>query len=405
MTQENRLRVVGSSAQQRVLWVSFFAPGLNGRRGLPYLVVGAPGSGKTSQMGQLARAAGLYTETLLGSIRSPVDFLGVPFLRTMTYKTLDVLGDEVEERVEYTHYAPPSWAVKVAQHGRAIINYDEFNTCSMSVQAAMLRVLFEGVVGEFQLPPGVRQVACMNPVGQAAGGRELSMPLQNRVGMLEWPSPTPDGWTRHMLGGGDELERVDAAAEEAEVDTRYGAAWARALGEVTGFLRRRPEYMNKLPSGPGKAWPSARTNELGLRALAGSYVYALTAEERLLAVEAYVGAAYYKEFFTWLKESDLPDPGELLDGNAHFEHSNARLDRTAAVLSSCTALVTPDAAPHRKERLEALWKILRDVPDSALDVAVPSVTALVQAKLTGGSASFKALARLEPVMKALGRVD
>lgn len=401
MTQvDNRLRVVGTTAQQRVLWMALFAPGLNGRTGLPYLAVGAPGSAKTSVIGQLARAAGLHSETLLGSIRSPVDFLGVPFLRKLPYR--DELGDEVE--VEYTHYAPPAWAVKVARQGRALVNYDEFNTCSMSVQAAMLRVLFEGVVGEFPLPRGVRQVACMNPVGQAAGGRELSMPLQNRLGVLDWPSPSPEEWTQHMLGGGQQLQQVDPVAEEAEVAARYDAAWARALGEVTGFLRRRPEYMSKLPTGPGKAWPSARTNELGLRALAGSYVYALTAEERLLAVEAYVGSVYYLEFIKWLKESDLPDPADLLDGKAHFEHAAARLDRTAAVLSSCAALVIPDSTPHRKERVESLWRLLKDMPDAALDVAAPSVTVLCKNKLGVGSTAFKMLARLEPIMSAAGLI-
>lgn len=411
-----RLRVVGANAQQRVVWMSLFVPGVRGRRGLPYILVGPPGTGKTSIVEQLVHTAGMHGLTLLGSVRSPIDYLGTPFLRKQNVTTTDADFTEHTEEVPYTHYAPPGWALELARAGRSCVNYDELNTAPLAVQSAMLRVLFEGVVGEFPLPTSVRQLACMNPVGQATGGRDLSMALQNRLGHIDWPTPTVEEFARHMLGGGQlgqfvtsegdvMTAPVDPAVEETNVDRLWAQAWPRALGEVTGFLKRRPEFLLKLPTSPGKAWPSLRTWEFKMRALAGSYVYDLSPAERLIACSAFIGDSAYAEFFQWLKEADLPDPEALLDGSVHFEHAAQRIDRTAAVLASCTALVTPEGAPKRKERIDALWRILRDVPDGALDVALPSVTALCQARVAQGNATaYKMLARLEPVMTAAGLV-
>jgi hypothetical protein len=394
-----KLRVIGSNEPQRIIWMALFAPGVEGRRGLPFVIVGPPGSAKTSIIKQLARAGGLPSVTMLGSIRTPVDFLGVPFKQTRKWTNPDTLD---VHQVPYTHYAPPGWALELTQHGRALAVYDEFNTASLAVQNAMLRVMFEGVVGEHALPPGVRQLGAMNPMGQATGGRELSLALQNRLGVIDWPEVTAEEFARHHLGGSQTTTAVDPSAEEAEVDARYDAAWAIALGEVTGFLKRRPELLSKVPDNLGLPWPSARSWELAMRARAGTLVYDMTPSEELLAGSAYVGSSTYGEFVRWRKEADLPDPADLLEGKAHFEHVPARLDRTVAVLSSCTALVTPLAAERRKERTESFWKIIKDLPEAALDLTLPSMLALNKADLDKGTTAYKAMARIEPVMSAAG---
>lgn len=409
---QDKLRVIGQNEQQRIIWMALFAPGIEGRRGLPFVVVGSPGSAKTSILRQLARAGGLESTTMLGSIRSPVDFLGVPFKQVRKFTDPETFE---ERSIPYTHYAPPGWALDLSLNygGRSLAIYDEFNTASMAVQNSMLRVMFEGVVGEHPLPPGVRQLGAMNPISQATGGRELSMALQNRLGVLEWPDVTAEEFARHHLSGGKigtvfslngevSSDKVNAEAEEAAVDARYDAAWAGALGEVTGFLKRRPELMSKVPTTLGTPWPSARSWELAMRARAGTLVYDMTPSEELMAGAAYVGVSAYGDFVRWRKEADLPDPAELLDGKAHFEHTPARLDRTVAVLSACTALVTPQSSERRKERVESLWKFMKDLPDGALDLTLPSMTALAQAQLANGTAAFKTMARLEPIMSAAG---
>ncbi len=416
-SEPGRVHARGANSQQRVLWAALFAQGLNGRRGLPYVLVGERGSAKTSSVRQLAGQANLAFEGVLGSLRSPIDFLGVPVPRKRQLGPLDQhLSPDGEAEFTYMHYAPAGFSMRAALAGRAVILLDEVNTCPPSVQAALLRVLFEGVVGELELPPGVRMLLAMNETKDAAGGWDIAPPLANRMGWLEWSSPTPQEFTRFLLNGGrgahlvkDETgawvpgESVDPAAEEAAVDSVWGRAWAVSVGEVSGFLHRRAELLLKRGKEGDRQWPSPRTWELTTRALAGSYVYDLTPIEREMACAAFVGSGAFGEFFAWRKEADLPDPEALLDGQATFKHTPARLDRTAAVLTACTAIVTPENAKSRKERTARLWHLIRGMTADATDVCLPSVIALCNARLMSASEeAYHVLANIEPVMSAAG---
>lgn len=416
----SRMHARGATTQQRVLWMALFAPGLNGRRGLPYVLVGEPGSAKTSKVKQLAQQANLHFEGVLGSLRSPIDFLGVPVPRKRKLGECDQhLSPDGEEELLYMHYAPAGFSMRAALAKRAVILLDEVNTCPPSVQAALLRVLFEGVVGELELPPGVRMVLAMNETKDAAGGWDIAPPLANRMGWIEWDSPTPAEFTKFLLNGGrgGELKRhddgtygpvdtVDPVQEEASVDALWEKAWAQAVGEVSGFLHRRPENLLKRGKDGARQWPSPRTWELATRAIAGGYVYDLNGVEQEMAASAFIGSGVFGEFFTWRKAADLPDPEKLLDGQESFTHARDRIDRTAAVLTACTAIVTPEQATpelqvKRKERAERLWKLIRTMTDDATDVCLPTVVSLCNARLMINSVdAIKVLSAVEPVMSA-----
>jgi hypothetical protein len=314
------------------------------------------------------------------------------------------LSPNGDKEMLYGHYAPTSFAMQGALAKNAVMLFDELTTCAPSVQAAMLRVVLEGCVGELELPSGIRMLLAMNAVQDSAGGYEIAPPLANRLGWIEWESPSVGEFTKHLVTNGDQDAPITSfAAEEATVDALWGAAWARAMGEVTGFLARRSELLLIYPHGKdrSRAWPSPRTWELAARALAGSYIYALTAQERELAVSAYVGSAAYSELFVWTRDADLPLPQDLLDGKVSFIHSPARYDRTAAVLTACAGLVTPPKAPMRQERSLKFWQLMLPLTADAVDVLLPAVTALVQARLNiGMPAAYQVLAKMEPVMSA-----
>src|SRR4029450_4265501 len=140
------------------------------RARVPVLLWGSPGTGKTSVVRALGDALGWPVEVVIGSIREPADFAGLP-----------VVSDGAVEM------APPAWARRLFEAGEGLLFLDELTTAPPAVQAAMLRGALARVVGDLALPPDVRVVAAANPPGEAADGWELAPPLANRLVHLDWP--------------------------------------------------------------------------------------------------------------------------------------------------------------------------------------------------------------------------
>lgn len=135
----------------------------NGRAGVPSLLISGPGMGKSSLVRGLAAADGVLCKTVLGSLREPSDFAGLPVVREH--------GVTLEA---------PAWAKELVAGGGGYLFLDELTTSPPAVQAAMLAVALDLTVGDVQLPKGTRVIAGANPPDCAAGGCELEAPLANR---------------------------------------------------------------------------------------------------------------------------------------------------------------------------------------------------------------------------------
>ncbi len=203
------------------------------------------------------------------------------------------------------------------------------------------------------------------------------------------------------LSNQEDEKPIDAKAEEARVLAAWPEAWAQAVGLETAFLSAQPHLKNQMPTGAAssRAWTSDRTWEMATRALAASIVHGLNQEDTDTYVSAFIGQAAYSAFAAFIESADLPKPADLLDGKVTFTHSE-RLDRSAAVIGACTALVTPKNAVNREARATAFYKILESVGDSNLDLVVPSVQAMISAGLHTLVAGLKILAKCQPVITA-----
>lgn len=406
-----------------ILKAAWFTPGIGGRWGLPLLFRGAPGVGKTAILKQAAEAHGLHCEAVLASIREPSDFLGLPiptaseedaervvaWMREASPSAEPVLrGRTLTFRT--VSNAPPRWAVNLAVMPDAVGFFDEISSCPPSVQAALLRVILEGVVGDLQLPDTVRWVAAANPTDTAAGGHDLAAPLANRFGHLAWPTPTVEEWTGYMLSGGRVDDKLSAAAARESVALRWADHYPQAVGSVTSFLRAQPGLLHKQPDvadpKASEAWPSPRSWEHATRAVAGANLHGLSQSDRETLVAAFVGAGPMAEYATFAEKLDLPDPADLLDGKVEWKHAPRRLDRTAAVLSACTSLLVTNGPKHAaaNARVDAFWKVLRAVVADCADIAHPAYIALTNAKFpVRGAPADYVMHKIYPVLDAAGR--
>ncbi|MFL6120684.1 AAA family ATPase, partial [Actinophytocola sp.] len=289
--------VIDTSASHDALAVCVLA-------GVPVLLWGSPGTGKTSVVTALGESLGWPVEVVIGSLREPSDFAGLPV----------VTDDEVR-------MAPPSWARRLATATDGLLFLDELTTAPPAVQAAMLRVVLERVVGDLRLPAGIRVVAAANPPEQAADGWDLSPPLANRLVHLDWTVSATSVATGFAQG----FPTPAVIGKTGPTTARVTAG--RAL--VAAFLQLRPELVLQVPASAhaaSRGWPSPRSWETTARLLAACDHVGASPDVRRVLVTGAVGEGPGLELLAWLAHSDLPDPDQVLADPDSFELP-ARSDR------------------------------------------------------------------------------
>ncbi|HUZ08692.1 MAG TPA: ATP-binding protein [Acidimicrobiales bacterium] len=362
------MRAIDASSVGEALSVSV-------RAGVPVLLWGSPGTGKTSVVRALGEALGWPTEVVIGSIREPADFAGLPIV--------------VDGAVQM---APPLWARRLAAAEQGLLFLDELTTAPPAVQAAMLRVVLERVVGDLVLPDGIRVVAAANPPEEAAEGWELSPPLANRLVHLDWPVDAKA--VSQGLVMGFAAPRPFDGASPTDAQALAGRA------AVGAFLQVRPTLVLDVPSAAGQAsrgWPSPRSWESVARLVAMCEAVGASEDARTLLVLGAVGEGAGIEFLSWLANMDLPDPEQVLADPDGFDLPE-RSDRAFAVLTAVAAVAIAhgDAASW-----SAAWRVVARVADRAPDVAALAARALAGARPAGAELPA-GLLQMAPVLRAAG---
>jgi MoxR-like ATPase len=172
-----------------------------------FLVLSAPGVGKSEMVYEAAREQGLPCRSLLGTQIAPEDVSGVP----------RIVG-------ERSVFCPPRILLPERPEPFCLF-LDELPACAPDVQKAFYSLLLERRLGEHALPAGTWVVAAGNRLQDRALVRAMSSALVNRVTILQ---------VRH------------------DVDEWLG--WAQRAGvraEIRGFIQTVPDaLMRPVPADP-----------------------------------------------------------------------------------------------------------------------------------------------------------
>jgi len=373
--------------------------------GLPIFFEGPPGASKTSKFYGIAKYLGLANkfESLKPSTRGPEFFGCTPV------PTEKVLPDGT--KINGFNFPLPLRFAEKFGSGAGLILLDELTNAPPAVRPALLGFLQERELGEQKFSGRVRIFGAGNAVNESPTGQEFSPPEANRFGHLFWNDPTVDELGAYFANGcvaPDETTPINMEEREAAVlEQFYGTEFPIAIGAVSGFLRARPDMLRKQPAPTdpqsSRAWASPRTWEYALRALASARCNGLNEAETELFVGSFISESVANEFFVWRREQDIPSAFDVLDGKVTFEPKPSRLDRTVAVLSSCIAVLTGDAAkrdlPLRKVRADRFWTMAHTIAKETPDLLAPSMSALDKAGLAAGNkTAMTVLSLVAPVI-------
>ena len=325
---------------------------------VPVLLVGGPGVGKSSAIMALANHLQMPYEIVIASLREPADFAGLPVV--------------TEHGVTL---APPAWAVRLSKVDKGLLVLDEISTAAPAVQAAVLRVILDRVVGEAEIP-NARMVAAMNPPEQAAGGWELSPPLSNRFCHLRWDVNVGD-WIEGML---NDFPTPDfpIVPEGWEV----GIKKTRLM--IASFIQSKQTALYNCPTddaSAGKPWPSPRSWTMAATLSAACQAAHAGLDVELPLISGCVGDGNALEYINWRDALDLPDPEMLLKHPTTFECPE-RGDKTYTILASVASAVVSNMT---KPRFLAAWHIFKVAADAGKkDLGAAAVRTLARASLEKG---------------------
>lgn len=329
------------------------------------IIIGQPGVGKTTAMYHLASKLGRSVTSLLGAIIDPtVDISGLPVIVT---EMLEIDG----KKFPVTCYAPRKNIAKVAEDGGFIV-LDDFLTCSLQVQAALLQAVLEKRFGDLQLN---REKTCIvalaNPIESTPNGQELAPAMGNRFAMYDFPLDVEE-WTNNYPSFWGNPPKL-GFSKPFDLDEKF---YSRARSIGAGFIKKSPDKLHMFPkeaSLQSKPYPSPRSIDHAVRHVAAVLADGLPIVEATPHMAACIGDGVAGEFVRWAKQADLPDPEDMLADPVGFPLPKAGDVLFSALTSVAGAVVIKTDA----KRWLAAWKIFqRAAEGKAADIGAAAALQL-----------------------------
>jgi hypothetical protein len=335
---------------------------------------GKPGIGKTGRVKTSAK----YRDLPFGLVelggRQPEDASGAPFLTKNDELIIACLLNAVNE---------------LNAKGKGVLLLDDVNWARQATQGAFLSMVQDRRVGDTIFSNHIRMVLASNPQKSAGGGYPLIPPMANRCLHFDVDGPTEDEENTYLMGG---RNRQVTPLEDAQLLVQNGweDVWGPLVGFMIGFKRKFSQYVHAepLPGDPQhhKAWPSHRSREMALRAVATVRILETMTDEngkKVISpledvfVEAACGSKMAVDWAAYRAESDLPDPKDMLTKGYTLD---TRMDRLMASVGGMTAYVIGRTKKEEREELAGpAWEIcLKMVEAGYSDIALTNSTEMAR---------------------------
>lgn len=332
---------------------------------VPVMLVGAPGTGKTETVREIAKNLGYELITVIGSQLDPTDVTGLP-------KGEKVLEKEDGSAVWGTTYLAPWWQVRIIQRKKVLLFLDEFSNTSGATRASLLTLLQnrEFPNGEV-MPPETIVIGAMNPAEQAADGYELDLPTTNRLFFIPW-SPSAASWYEGMLTGWGK------PVSDAEMLWRQKIV--RFVKDNPTWLHREPQDVETTdayginPNDPSQmevfrsAWASRRSWDKLAQVLANCPDDVSIQD---LVIQGLVGYSAGGHFRDWLRRNSVINPDEVLENPEKFNWKKMSLDDSNLVLRAILEKITDETS----ESVINVFSVIAD--NERQDLGAPFIRDLI----------------------------
>ena len=361
--------------------------------GAPIIFWGPPGIGKSERIEAVARALDLPASVLFLSTLAPESLSGVPM-------------PDGKGGARDTCTLPQ--ILDLMQKKRGLLFLDELSTVREAVQGPALGLVHARVVAGTMLPGGVRIAAAANPPEEAAGGRNLTLPMANRFMHIELESPTINAYCDWLLGL-NQPKYEKAADAEKHIAEGWGLSWARNRGQLATFLKSNPKLQDKesmlhhVPArgdrARSRAWRSGRSWTFGIKAKTTADILKLPAIGLELLTGA-VGEGPAGEYAEYIAKFDIPSPEDVLAGK--WKPNKNRMDIAWSVYAGvCAYALDKKDQDERHEAVAAVWSVLEAGLAFQPDTVQPFAQVLLQ-KGFGSRSTPKIQAACSKVLYTLG---
>ena len=315
------------------------------------MLVGAPGTGKTATVRQIAEDMNYDLITLIGSQLDPTDIRGLPS------------GVQTGERedgspVFSADYLSPIFQTDIMRKKKVILFIDEFSNTPPATRASLLTLLQnrEFPNGE-QMPEETIVIGAMNPPEEAADGFELDLPTKNRFFFYAW-NPTMESWFEGML------ENWGKPCSEEEM------LWRQ---KIVRFIKDQPDQLHKQPKIGGtpeaygvssndpsqinvaqSAWASRRSWDNLARALAFVDLKDIYVQDMLS--KGLVGVEGAFAFRDWLRQNDIISPREVLANPKSVQWKTIDLNDAHLLFRAIVEMIDEDTAIPTIEMIDVVLK-------------------------------------------------